>query len=84
MNWKNYPSLLRQLMYNRGITDYGAARAYVGLRSRRGDKSFLIKDMDAGGGNSARARFRKKTRLPFTATMNVDGVTSSARCSMNF
>jgi len=74
---EEFPSLLRQLMYNRGITDYGAARAYVDCAPGAETNPFLIKDMDAAVEILRRA-LQEKNPIAIYGDYDVDGVTSSA------
>jgi hypothetical protein len=74
---EEFPSLLRQLLYNRGITDYHAARAFVDCAPAEDTDPFLIKDMHTAVEILHRiGRERPDSHL---RDYDVDGVTSSAQ-----
>lgn len=74
---EEFPSLLRQLMYNRGISDYKSARAFVDCAPGAETNPFLMKDMDAAV-EILRLALHDKTPIAIYGDYDVDGVTSSA------
>ena len=74
---EEFPSLLRQLLYNRGITDYQAARAFVDCAPAEDTDPFLIKDMHTAVGILHQA-LAENALIAIYGDYDVDGVTSSA------
>ncbi len=71
------PSLLRQLLYNRGITDSESARAFVDCAPGTDTDPFLIKDM-ASAVEILKQTLEAKALIAIYGDYDVDGVTSSA------
>ncbi len=74
---EEFPSLLRQLLYNRGITDYQAARAFVDCAPAEDTDPFLIKDMHTAVEILHQA-LAENALIAIYGDYDVDGVTSSA------
>ncbi len=74
---EEFPSLLRQLLYNRGITDYHAARAFVDCAPAEDTDPFLIKDMHTAVEILHQA-LAENALIAIYGDYDVDGVTSSA------
>lgn len=74
---EEFPSLLRQLLYNRGITDYKTARAFVDCAPGESTDPFLIKDM-ASAVEILRQALAGKELIAIYGDYDADGVTSSA------
>ncbi|MEL7645284.1 MAG: single-stranded-DNA-specific exonuclease RecJ [Anaerolineaceae bacterium] len=74
---EEFPSLLRQLLYNRGITDYASARAFVDCQPATQTNPFLMKDMLTAVEILHQA-LDEGAPIAIYGDYDVDGVTSSA------
>ena len=73
----DFPPLLRQLLYNRGVRDAESAQAFVEASSPGATDPFLIRDM-AEAVELLQAAIANGTPIAIYGDYDVDGVTSTA------
>ena len=74
----DFSPLMRQLLYNRVFESSESAAAFINGTVDFPTDPFLIKDMDAAVGNALHKAVTEGEKLPFTVTMDADGVTSTS------
>jgi len=73
----DFPPLLRQLLYNRGVRDAESAQAFVEANSPGATDPFLIRDMTEAV-ELLHAAIKNGTPIAIYGDYDVDGVTSTA------